>query len=113
MVTGHTGEEQSFGALEAAEGPRAAMLRNIKTQQAHQENSPATDTACSILLGHLQAIGWQGKAPAILSQVLSKSFNYRSKAKTLSSKPRYKFEAERVTILRYYKSSWNCSSPTH
>lgn len=54
----------------------------------------------------------QGRAPAILNTVLSKSLNCRSKAKTLSSEPGQRFEAEKVTRLTFNKLGWNGLNPS-
>lgn len=94
-------------ALDGAKGPRAAM-----TQGVLQENSTGT-TACSASPGVLcRPWGWPGRAPALLCRGLSKSLNYRIRAKILSSEPGHTLEAERVAMLSSNRLSWNCSNAT-
>ena len=75
-IIGNTGEGSSLGGC------------NGEYRASTPQNSSTDNSMLYVSWSQLQAPGWQGTAPAILSEVLSKSLNYKSKVKTLSSEPR-------------------------
>ena len=81
-------------------------------ERTRQENSPSGHTVPSTSPQPSAGHRMQGRAPAILNTVLSKSLNCRSKAKTLSSEPGQRFEAEKVTRLTFNKLGWNGLKPS-